>query len=494
MTGFALSAEQVVDAPPEAVFGLFGAGAGAGWVFDAACDRLAVGSAVTLRAPLDGPMGPGSEILGRISRLRPPERIEIVHDQPWRGRLRVLFEPADDGAATRVRLIAELDSAGLAWLMRRRGFPVDDEPRADDHPVGLLTSKSGPGSVFASATEYLVTMAVDEINADGGVRGTPLRLVVGDDATDPATGALEVWRLVGAGCRTILATTTSATFARAAAELRDTGVLLVHTLMNEGGLGGDLRVQLGERPRSQLLAAAEPMMRVAGGRRWFLAGNDYVWPQVVHNVARHVLADRDAVVVGEAFAALGTRDFTPMIERILASGADVVLSSFVGADLVAFERQCHAMGVRDRSRSLALALDEPTRERIGDLASPGVWGVSGYFEQLPGDANEQFLRRYRRAFGRFAPPVSSISESAYEAVHLYAAAARRAGPGDPRAVARELCRGRHDFPRGTVTMAGTDPVQRLYLAEARPGGFAVRPADRQDRTCQQPLTGNRRPQ
>lgn len=480
MAGLALSAEQWIDAPPETVFALFGAGSGAGWVFDAVCDRVAPGVAVTMRAPLGGPAAEPLEILGRISRVRAPSRLEMRLDMPWRGRLRVLFDATDggDGGAagpgTRVRLIADLDDAGLQWLMRRRGYRVADERRDDEHSIGLLTSKSGPGSVFAAATEYLSAMAVAEINADGGIRGRPVRLVVGDDATNPDVGALEAWRLVRSGCRAIMATTISATFARAAAELSGAGVLLVHTVMNEGGLGGELRVQLGERPDGQLRAAVGPMMRVASGRRWFLAGNDYVWPQVVHTAARRVLGERDAVVVGEAFAPLGTRDFTPIIERILASGADLVLSSFVGADLVAFERQCHAMGVRERARSLALALDEPTRERIGDTAAAGMWGVAGYFEQLPDAVNAAFLRRYRKRYGQFAPPVSSISESAYEALHLYAAAARRAGEDEPRAVARELRRSRIDFPRGTVTVAGPDTVeQRLFLAEAGPGGFAV---------------------
>lgn len=469
MAALALSAEQRIGAPPAAVFALFGSGSGAGWVFDAACDRVAVGAAVTLRAPLGG--GP-VEVLGRISRVQEPERIEIRLDVPWRGRLRMLFDPV--GAGTRVRLIVDLDDAGLQWLMRRRGYPVSEESHAGRHPVGLLTSKSGPGSVFASATENLAALAVTEINADGGIRGRPLHLVVGDDATNPAVGAVEVWRLVRSGCRTIMATTTSATFARAAWELRGTGVLLVHTVMNEGGLGGDLRIQLGERPHDQLRAAAGPMMRAAGGRRWFLAGNDYVWPQVVHSAARRVLTEHDAEVVGERFAPLGTRDFTPLVERVIRSGADVVLSSFVGADLVAFERQCHLMGVRDRTRTLALALDEPTRERIGDDAAVGMWGVAGYFEELPEEVNSRFLRRYRQAYGSFAPPVSSISESAYEAMHLYATAARRAGEDDPRAVSRELGSSRSDFPRGTVTVGGPETVtQRLYLAEATAGGFAV---------------------
>ena len=259
--------------------------------------------------------------------------------------------------------------------------------------------------------------------------------------------------------------------------LRGDGVLLVHAVMNEGGQGGELRIRLGERPYQQLKAAAGPVIRAAGGRRWFLAGNDYVWPRAVHACARRVVDERRGSVVGEAFAPLGTRDFTPVVETVLASGADVVLSSFVGADLVAFERQCHAMGLRERAQTLALTLDEPTRERIGDVAAAGMRGIAGYFEQLPDTANAEFLRRYRRTFGAFAPPVGSISESVYEAVHLYAAAARRAGEDEPRTVARELRRSRAEFPRGTVTVSGPETVtQQLYLAEATAGGFAVTPS------------------
>ncbi|NMI02020.1 substrate-binding protein [Pseudonocardia acidicola] len=474
MVGLAVSAEQRIAAPPAEVFALFGAGAGAGWVFDAACDRVAVGSVVTLIVSLGGPDASPVEILGRITAVRAPSRIEIVHDLPWRGRLRLLFDDDGTGAGTRVRLIADLDDAGLAWLMRRRGFRVTDEPTRGHHAVGLLTSKSGSGSVFAAATENLASMAIEEINADGGILGRPVRLVIGDDATDAGVGAAEAWRLVHAGCRVIMATTTSATFARASEELRGSGVLLVHTLMNEGGMSGELRVQLGERPDGQLRAAAGPLMRAAGGRRWFLAGNDYCWPRVVHTAARRVVAEENGTVVGEGFAPLGGRGFGPLIESILASRADVVLSSFVGADLVAFERQCHAMGVRERCRTLALALDEPTRERIGGAAAAGMWAVAGYFETLPGEVNSEFLDRYRRAYGQFAPPVSSISESAYEAIHLYAAAVRRARQDDPRAVAREMYGGRFRFPRGTVTVSGPETVsQQLFLAEATVDGLAV---------------------
>jgi branched-chain amino acid transport system substrate-binding protein len=78
-------------------------------------------------------------------------------------------------------------------------------------------------------------------------------------------------------------------------------------------------------------------------------------------------------------------------------------------------------------------------------------------------------------YGRFAPPVSSISESVYEALHLYARAARRARADNLAATARELHSIRHDaFPRGDVAVDGPETFrQSLFVAEARPGGFSV---------------------
>jgi urea transport system substrate-binding protein len=465
-----LTAQKEVSAPPQVVFGLFGAGAGAGWVFDALCDRLVPGAAVTLRAPLE-PSGPPVEILGRIGRVQPPKLIEIVHDQPWRGRTVLRFAPHEGG--TRVRLQAELDSHGLEWLMRRRGHTLRAATTGNPR-LGLLTTKSGPGNLFAAASDNMATLALEEVNAEGGLHGRPVELVVGDDRTHPGTGALEAHRLVAAGCRTLLVATTSATFVAVSEQLAAADVLLVQTLMNEGGISGRLRVQLGERPADQLRAAAAPMMRAAGGRRWFLAGNDYCWPRSTHAVARQILPQRGGRLVGERFAPLGTTDFASVIEAIDRSGADVTLSTFVGADAAAFQRQCHEYGLHHRCLTLAPAMDESTLARIGPAATTGLHAVSGYVESLDNEGNAGLLARYRARFGRWAPPLSTLSESVFEAVQIWWAAVQRAGTDEPAAVAAAMRGARFDLPRGTVTVDGNGEVwQRLFLAEARGVEFRV---------------------
>jgi urea transport system substrate-binding protein len=464
MAVLTLTAHDHVDAPPPVTFGLFGAGAGAGWIFDALCDRVVPGAAVTLRAPFDGPSAGPVEILGRIGAVRPPSRIEIVHTQPWRGRIVLRF--AAHAGGTRVSLQAELDSDGLEWLMRRRGHRLREQATGNPR-LGLLTSKSGPGSLFAAATDNMAALAVAEVNAEGGVAGRPIELVVGDDATDPAVGVSEARRLVRLGCRTILVATTSATFVRVSAALADAEVLVVQPVMNEGGVDGRLRVQLGERPADQVAQAARPMMRAAGGRRWFLAGNDYCWPRSTHAAAKEILPQLGGLLMGERYAAIGTADFAPIVEAIARSGADVVLSTFVGADAAAFQRQVHELGLHERCLTLAPALDESTLGRIGSPAAAGVHTISGYLETLDTEGNTGLLARYRAAYGRWAPPLSSLTEPVFESVHIWWRAVRRAGTDEPRAVADAMRAGRYELPRGTVVLDGTDRVsQRLYLSEA----------------------------
>ena len=204
MGSVVLVADETVAARRDVVYGLFGAGHGAGWLFAADCDVLAVGSVVSLQLPLGGPQG-AVDMLGRVTALVPPRQIVITLDQPWRGQLRVGLERIGP-ESTRVRVRAEVDERGVEWLLRRRGWPARQPADDDgDYRIGLLTSKSGPGAVFAVACENLALMAADELNADGGLHGRRVRLLAADDATDPATGATEARWLLRAGCRVVLA-------------------------------------------------------------------------------------------------------------------------------------------------------------------------------------------------------------------------------------------------------------------------------------------------
>lgn len=468
--------QEFLECSPATAFDLIARNTADGWRFDmAGGGRLVPGRLAHLTFTLPKRMGGRTvEATGRVSHVEYGRQIVVAHETPWRGEIRFVIAGTSRGA--RVRVVVRLDETALAWLLRQAG--IDDIPLNDhSHRLGLLVSQSGPASVFAAASENLARLAVEEVNDDGGIHGRPVSLVVGDDATDPAVGANELRRLIRSGCRAVLTNVTSATFRAIEPLARRAGILLVYTPVNEGGQTSTRLFRLGERPVGQLREAVPRMMKATGGQRWYLAGNDYSWPRTTNRTAEQVIRRKGGLVVGERYQPLGSRDFSMVLHDIERRRAELVVSTFVGADEVAFERQFYEAGLRKRCQTLALALDEATREHIGDPAGVGLLTVFGYFEQLPGPANFDFLARYRRRFGEIAPPVSSISESVYEAVHLYAAAATAAVDDDPEQTGRMLCGRSFDGPRGKVTVGDPGRLsQSMYLAEGVPGGLAVREA------------------
>lgn len=465
--------EKFIASPPAVVFGLFGRVPAAGWLFGAECDAVRAGAAVRFRLPIDIDGGL-LQTVGRLVEVEAGRRLVIAHENPWHGRVTCTLRP--EGGGSLVRVVVEVVEHDLAWMLRRRGLDVaDNEPDPWAVPIGLLISQSGPASVFAAASENLARMAVDEINAEGGVAGRPLHLIVADDATDPCTGAAQARRLIDHNrCAVLITNVTSATFEAVRPIAERAGALLIYTPVNEGGRGGSRLFRWGERPAGQLKASIPRLMRETGARHWYLAGNDYSWPRSTCEQAQRVIERRGGVVVRKRYEPLGSQGFRPLLEDIERSGAELIVSTFVGADEALFERQFHAAGLRSRCRTIALALDESTREHAGDEATAGVWTAFSYFQHLSTAANQAFVNRYRRRFGQYSPPLSSISESVYEAVHLYTRAAQCSPDRDPSVVASALRQQTFDGPRGRVTVDGPARLrQPVYLAESVAGGFRV---------------------
>lgn len=120
----------------------------------------------------DLPAGPGLggflQGSARIIEVRRSRRLVLEHETPWRGRLTCTVTPMGDGC--RVRLVATIPEDALRWLLRRRGATLGPECEPGHVPIGLLTSKSGPGSFFSGAADRLAQLAVEEVNQDGPPR------------------------------------------------------------------------------------------------------------------------------------------------------------------------------------------------------------------------------------------------------------------------------------------------------------------------------------
>ncbi len=441
-----------------------------GKLLDLECSRLAVGAAVSVSLPVGGEgvgvSGMPITLLGHLAAIRPGRSVVIKHHQPWRGQLKLRFH--DDGAGTRIVLESSLDQDGVTWLAHKRGYGPPESLRPDRHRIGLLVSKSGSAAVFAQATEVLAQLAVDEINGEGGLDGVLVELLVGDDASDSLTGAAAARRLLQSGCRIIFGCVTSATFSAAASVLQNTDVLLVHSVLNEGGRPSPGIVRLGERPLTQVRAGMPALMAETGSRRWYFVGHRYSWSFGAHWAARRVVSENNGSVLGDSYLPLGTIDFSGTIAAIADSGAELILSSLVGRDEVLFEQQCFRAGLRTRTRTFALVLDEATQQLIGDVAAEGVWAAFDYFQGA--DESYRGLEdRYAELQTGPVPPMSSMSETTYEAIKAYGRVMSATPDMDRESLRRRLST-QSSLPRADTRTDG----RMILLAESRQGAFRPR--------------------
>ncbi|MEU4403756.1 substrate-binding domain-containing protein [Streptosporangium sp. NPDC023963] len=291
--------------------------------------------------------------------------------------------------------------------------------------VGLVVPISGVLGLVGPCAINCAILAADEVNLAGGMLGRPVELVLVDGGRPAAQVAAEVAGLARWGAIDAVVGTHGSDVRIEVVRALAGRVPFVYAPPYEGGGHAPGVYFLGETPARQLRPGLDWLIDRRRARRWFLLGNDYVWPRLVHGAARRHLAARDVGVVGELLVPYGARDFSPALERLVAGRPDAVLLSLVGSDLVAFNRAFAAAGLS--WPRLCGALEEHGLLGIGGDATGELYGAMGYFASLGTDDSLSLGERYIRRFGSTAPLLNGHGQGCYEAVLMLAALGSRAG-------------------------------------------------------------------
>ncbi|MET7574374.1 substrate-binding domain-containing protein [Streptomyces sp. NPDC005492] len=339
--------------------------------------------------------------------------------------------------------------------------------------VALVVPLRGPAGVFGPSCELAAQLAVEELNAVGGVLGLEVRLIVVDGGAPAEQVAAEVEALVSMrAVDAVVGWHTSAV--RKALVPRIAGrVPYVYTAQYEGGERTPGVFLTGETDAAQLQPAMRLLAEETGARRWCTVGNDYVWPRVTARAARRYARDSGGRVRGEVFVPLGTYEFGPVLRRIERCEADAVLMLLVGDDAARFNRAFAARGLHQRCLRLSTHMDENILLATGAEATEGLWAAAGYFETLATAESLDFSGRYAARFGVEAPVVGSLGESCFEGVRLLAALAEQARSLDVGAMCALGGTVSYEGPRGVLRLHGNHLRQRLYLARADAFDFDI---------------------
>ncbi|MFH9548262.1 substrate-binding domain-containing protein [Streptomyces sp. NPDC051445] len=351
----------------------------------------------------------------------------------------------------------------------REWFTVDDSTL----DIALVYPMQGPAGVFGPTCETCARLATEEINRTGGVLGKELRLIEVDGGAEPRQVADEVEALVATGVVQGVTGWHISSVRQAMAPRIAHRVPYVYTALYEGGESTDGVYLTSETPAWQLLPAMRLLTEARGVRRWFVVGNNYVWPRRTARAARRYAHDSRGRVCGEAYLPLGAEDFHDVLRRIERADADAVLMLLVGSDAVRFNRAFAAAGLDRRCLRLSTLMDENMLLGSGPEATVDLYSTAGFFASLADQNTMDFHGRYADRFGTAAPTPGSLGESCYEGVLLLAALIERARTLDVTAIGATADTVSYEGPRGLVGLEGRHVRQRIYLAQADGVDFNV---------------------
>jgi urea transport system substrate-binding protein len=338
--------------------------------------------------------------------------------------------------------------------------------------VGVFIPLSGPAGVWGSSCHACARLAAEEINASGGLDGRPLELTVVDAGGDPAEiGATaeslilegKVDAIVGmhtSDVRTVLARTVAGK------------VPYVYTPLYEGGERHAGVFCIGETPRQQLIPSVDWLSDRYRCKKWFLVGNDYVWPRTTHRLLWHHFAHRGLTVTGEKYLPFNTEAFGPVLEEIRQAKPDAVLVSLVGQDSIVFNRAFAKAGLAGRVLRFSCAVEENLLLGIGDANVEGLFGASHYFSVIDSRANGAFLERYQQRFGDRAPTLCTLGQGLYEGMYFLRSLSDASHGQDWRSFQKPIAIA--SGVRGAVFGPQRVARAQTYLVEAQGYDFRIR--------------------
>ncbi|MDR9850646.1 substrate-binding protein [Herbaspirillum huttiense] len=317
--------------------------------------------------------------------------------------------------------------------------------------IGVAVGLSGANSVVAPAVVQSSQLAVDEINAAGGIMGRKLELEIVDDASG-AVGAQKAFDTLVFQKRVnaVIAMETSAARNAALPVISRGKVPYIYTSFYEGRSCNKWMYANGWVPEQQVAPVVDYFSKSMNAKTFFLVGSDYAFGRGMLEFTKKYIEQKGGKVVGEEYLPIDGSDWTTVVSKIRASKPDALISATAGgAPNVSLAKQLKGAGLTLSYGNLAI--DEGTARTMGDAAT-GLYMSASYLTSIDTAENRKFMDALKKKFGADLKTPNELSEPQYEAFYLYKAAVEKAGSTDSDKVSKALGEVSFNGPRGTVAM------------------------------------------
>ena len=292
----------------------------------------------------------------------------------------------------------------LGWLGLALATWIGCGSKTDPVKIGVLHSLTGTMAISETSLRDAVQMAVDEINAKGGVLGRQIEPVI----VDPASN----WDLFAEKSRELLTRDkvavvfgcwTSVSRKSVLPVFESQKGLLFYPVQYEGEEMSPAIFYTGATPNQQLIPAAEFMMRPEGGskKKFYLLGTDYVFPRTANKILKAYLQSvkvPDANIV-EEYTPFGHADYQTIIAKIKKFSSEgkktAVVSTINGDSNVPFYKELGNQGLKATDVPVvAFSVGEEELRGVDTKPLVGHLAAWNYFMSIKAPANDAFTKKW----------------------------------------------------------------------------------------------------
>ena len=269
--------------------------------------------------------------------------------------------------------------------------------------IGEINSFSGIGAPFTGPYRSAVEMAVEEINAKGGVLGRKVEVLFRDDKGQPAEAVKHAQELVASEKVALISGTFLSNVGLAVSDwakqnktLFVAAEPLTEAITWSKGHDYVFRVRPNTYQQGRMLAEKAGKLKYA---KWATIGPNYEYGKRAWETFRDRLKELkpDVQVVGEQWPALGKIDASAEVGAVLAKNPDALYVSLFGSDWLAFVREAQKRGLFQKTFVVGILLGEP--EYIDPLKTEAPEGmlVTGYpWYDITAPAHKDFVARFTK--------------------------------------------------------------------------------------------------
>jgi urea transport system substrate-binding protein len=320
-------------------------------------------------------------------------------------------------------------SSSNAGEVNTTGLAVTDKTVT----VGILHSVTGTMAISETGSVQAEKLAIEQINAQGGVLGRKIEFIQEDGASDWPTFAEKSKKLlVNDKVAAVFGCWTSASRKAVLPVFEQYNGMLYYPTFYEGLEQSPNVIYTGQEATQQIIAGIDWVVKEKGAKTFYLLGSDYIWPRTSNKIARKHIEKLGLQVVGEEYYPLGHTQFNSLINKIKLKKPDVIYAIVVGGSNVAFYKQMKAAGIdlaSDKWTLLTISVTEDEIRGIGGENIVGAYAAMKYFQSLPNPNNQAFVKAFKKMWGDDIV-IGDVTQAAYLGPWLWKAAVEKAGSFD----------------------------------------------------------------